>query len=89
MGDRRRLDLREAAERVLDGFEPKLYRQVMRRVLSLREVPEPASSEQLKNTRQDGHAVRRERSGDYRILYYVTADTVVVLEIGDRKDVYR
>ena len=33
--------------------------------------------------------VYRERSGDYRILYVVRDSIVVVIDIDNRKDVYR
>lgn len=35
------------------------------------------------------YGLRKKRVGDYRILYHFTETTLKVVEVGDRKDIYR
>ena len=51
--------------------------------------PHPVGSKKLQGEETDeGEPIYRERSGDYRILYLVRVDEVVILDIDHRKDVY-
>lgn len=55
--------------------------------------PHPPGSKKLVDvTDRDGNPVYRERSGDYRILYVLKKNphqTLVILDVDDRKDVYK
>ncbi|OQW35446.1 MAG: hypothetical protein A4E19_01405 [Nitrospira sp. SG-bin1] len=35
------------------------------------------------------YGLRKRRVGDYRILYHFTETTLKVVDVGDRKDIYR
>lgn len=76
----------------LTDLPPKIRRQVVRKAKALHTNPFPPTSKKLHDVETpDGQPVYRERSGDYRILYIVRAKPaeVVILDIADRKDVYR
>lgn len=63
-----------------------------RKAKALHTEPYPATAKRLHDVVTPlGEPVFRERSGDYRILYIVRTKPaeVVILDIGDRKDVYR
>lgn len=83
------------SERALESLAEipqKFRRQVIKKARDLMTNPFSPKSKKLKNaTDKAGNPVRRERSGDYRILYVVRDDLheVVILDIGHRKDVYR
>ena len=82
----------EAALAYLETITPKLRRQVIKKAKALMRDARPNGSIQLKGvTTAAGEPVRRERAGDYRILYVVREDPeqVVILDIDHRKDVYR
>ena len=66
--------------------------QIIKRAEALILVPRPSGCKKLKDTTSAaGEPVYRIRSGDYRILYVVRdiQNEVVILDIDDRKDVYR
>lgn len=82
----------DAALSFLESLPPKLRRQVTQKAKALMTEPHPPGSKLLRNLRDnDGERIYRERSGDYRILYLVreSPDEVVVLDIGNRKDIYK
>ena len=81
-----------AALKYLARLPPKLRRQVTRKARALQHDPHPQGSKKLHGvTTATGEPIYRERSGDYRILYVVrnSPTEVIVLDIDDRKDVYR
>lgn len=70
----------------------KIRRQVTRKARALQHDPHPPGSKKLQGeTTATGEPIYRERSGDYRILYVVREKPaeVIVLDIDDRKDVYK
>lgn len=74
----------------LDSLPPKLRKQVIKKAKALHINPHPQGSKKLHDVvTDDGDPVYRERSGDYRILYVVRPDEIMVLDIDHRKDVYR
>lgn len=77
----------------LERIPLKIRAQLIKRAKALILNPKPQGSIMLKGTTtKEGDPVYRQRSGDYRIIYIVkdkpTAE-VVVLDIDNRKDVYR
>lgn len=81
-----------AALKRLAAIPSKFRRQVTRRARELQSNPHPQGSKKLTGmTTETGEPIYRERSGDYRILYVVKQNPteVIVLDIDDRKDVYR
>lgn len=80
-----RIELRPAAVRALRRIDPK-DRERIRGVISLLgENPRPPGAKALK-----GRVGLRVRVGDYRIIYAVDDDVllVVVITLGHRRDVY-
>jgi mRNA interferase RelE/StbE len=61
-------------------------RKIMARIMALSENPRPAGCEKL--AERESYRVRQ---GDYRIIYSIADDRVVVevIRIGHRRDVYR
>lgn len=74
----------------LDDMPPgKLRSQIAKKAKSLLSNPHPQGCKKLNNLTFEGDPVYRLRSGDYRILYVVRASEIIVIDIGDRKDIYR
>ncbi|MDR1144528.1 MAG: type II toxin-antitoxin system RelE/ParE family toxin [Verrucomicrobiales bacterium] len=79
--------LEPAAERFLDKLrDSKLLQRLGNAINALCANPRPPGCKKLR-----GRPGYRVRVGDYRIIYEVRdAELVIlVLEIGDRKDIYR
>jgi mRNA-degrading endonuclease RelE of RelBE toxin-antitoxin system len=78
----------------LDRMSPgKIRAQIVKKARTLLLEPHPPGSVKLHGITSDGdEAVYRVRSGDYRILYVVKTkphSLVTVIDVDDRKDVYR
>jgi mRNA interferase RelE/StbE len=69
----------------------KIRAQLIKKAKQLILNPRPQGSKPLKGVTIDGEIVYRRRSGDYRILYVIrnNPSEVIVLDIDNRKDVYR
>ncbi|MBE0574942.1 MAG: type II toxin-antitoxin system RelE/ParE family toxin [Desulfuromonadales bacterium] len=85
------IELTSAAEKTLLKLAKKdraLMVRIDRALLALTEDPTPASSKLLLGEVSN---LYRLRVGDYRIIYQVDGDKLVVLvvHVGHRKDVYR
>ena len=79
----------KAALKYLETLPHKLRKQVTQKARALHTNPHPVGSKKLQGEETDeGEPIYRERSGDYRILYLVRVDEVVILDIDHRKDVY-
>lgn len=88
------LVISKAALRNLERIPFKIRAQLIKKAKALILDPHPSGSKALKGvTTDDGEVVYRQRSGDYRILYIVrtspTHTEVIVLDMDNRKDVYR
>ena len=72
----------------LEALPLKARRQVARKIDSLEENPRPRGSRTLKGK---GKGIHRVRSGDYRNLYRIRDEELVVLvvKLGDRKNIYK
>lgn len=83
------LQITPTARRQLDALPAKFRRQIENRIGLLANDPVPQDAKRLKGSEFGG--LFRARSGDYRIIYEVQHQrlTVLVVRIGDRKDVYR
>ena len=80
----------EAATASLDSMPSgKVRAQVAKKANSLIYDPHPPGCKKLIGVMDGDDPVWRVRSGDYRILYIVREIEVIVLDIGNRKDVYR
>ena len=82
----------DAALDTLDDLPPKLRKQVIKKARTLLTDPHPPGCKKLVGVEtEDGEAVYRVRSGDYRILYIVRTkpEEVIIVDIDHRKDVYK
>jgi len=86
-----RIELTPAAEKSLAKVAKNnrvLLRKIDQVLLSLTDSPVPANSKQLVG---EDPPLYRIRVGDYRILYQIEDEILVILvvHVGHRKDVYR
>ncbi len=83
--NRYRIELRPAALRSLRKLDPQIRRRVQGAIALLAEDPRPPSAKKLK-----GRDAFRVRVGNYRVIYTVEDDVllVVVVTLGHRRDVY-
>lgn len=81
-----RLLIKPSAAKELENVSAKHRRQLATRIQRLATEPRPASCEKL-----SGHDLYRVRQGAYRVLYAVNdqEQTVLVIKIGHRREVYR
>lgn len=79
--------LAPTAERQLRTFATPIQKRLVKRLKSLRDNPRPQGVKKLTGVDD----LYRIREGDYRIIYTIQdkALTVLVVKIGDRKEVYR
>lgn len=82
---RYRIEVRPAAVRALRKLDPPVARRVQAAIALLAEDPRPPASRPLR-----GRPAWRVRVGDYRIIYTIEDDVllVVVVTLGHRRDVY-
>lgn len=80
-----RIELRPAAARDLRKLDPQVRRRVQGAIALLAHDPRPPGARALR-----GRPGFRVRVGDYRIIYTVEDDVllVVVVRLGHRSDVY-
>lgn len=83
--NRYRIEVRPAALRALRKLDPGTQPRIQGAIALLAEDPRPPAARALK-----GRPGYRIRSGDYRILYTVHDDVllVVVVTLGHRREVY-
>ncbi|MHB1488189.1 MAG: type II toxin-antitoxin system RelE family toxin [Acidimicrobiales bacterium] len=80
-----RIELRPAAARALRKLDPDVRRRIQGAIAILAQDPRPPASRALR-----GRPGYRVRVGNYRIIYTVVDDVllVVVVALGHRRDVY-
>lgn len=79
-----------AAVDFLDKMPPgKRRAQITKKARALIRDTYPPGCKKLVGIEHKSEPVWRIRSGDYRILYVVRSNEVVVVDIDHRKDVYR
>ncbi|MEE9138857.1 MAG: type II toxin-antitoxin system RelE/ParE family toxin [candidate division NC10 bacterium] len=84
---RYRIEVTPAARRALESFPKKILKQIDKRILALADDPYPPGSKKL----QDTADLRRIPVGDYRIVYIVEAErlVIVIVAVGHRREIYR
>jgi mRNA interferase RelE/StbE len=76
--------LRSAAQQ-FEAFDPDLQRRIAEHIDRLRDDPFFAGTKRL-----EGYSrLRRCRVGDYRVVYTIEADVVLIVRIGTRAEIYR
>ncbi|MDP9094671.1 MAG: type II toxin-antitoxin system RelE/ParE family toxin [Actinomycetota bacterium] len=80
-----RIELRPAAVRALRKLDPSVRHRIQGAIALLAHDPRPPAARALQ-----GRPGLRVRVGDYRIIYTVTDDVllVVVVTLGHRREVY-
>lgn len=80
------LKFRKSVHKDLHGLPKADLLRILNRIESLRDDPRPAGSQKL-----SGAEKYRVRQGDYRILYSIDDDAIVVevVKVGHRREVYR
>jgi len=80
-----RIEVRPAAVRALRKLDPQVRPRIQGAIALLAEDPRPPSSRPLR-----GRPGYRIRVGDYRIIYSIEDDVllVIVVALGHRRDVY-
>ena len=81
-----------SALKSLESVTPaKIRRQIRKRINGLASKPTPRGTIKLRGVTDGNDPVYRVRQGDYRILYVVRGNPqqVIILDIGQRKEVYR
>ena len=78
--------IKPSAAKELEGVPIKDRRRIVRRIQGLASDPRPSGCEKLA-----GDDRYRVRQGDYRVVYGIDDETreVLVVKIGNRRDVYR
>lgn len=82
------IEIAESAEKILGKIPKKDRSKIIEKIDSLADNPSPMGSIKLHGLKE---ALYRIRSGDYRIVYSIKKDilTVLVVEIGHRRGIYR
>lgn len=80
------LRIKSSVSKDLRGVPKADVRRILERIESLRDDPRPHGCEKL--SAQERYRLRQ---GDYRIIYSVDDDAVIVevVKVGHRRDVYR
>jgi len=81
------ITLKPQAQKFIEQQPKKIQRQLVAKIESLDKEPRHAQSKLLHSEKQ----VYRLRSGDFRIIYQIKDDRLLVLvvRVGDRKDIYK
>ena len=76
-----------AAERQIRKLEASEHRQILNRLEALKKNPRPVGVKKLSGKPD----LYRVRVGDFRIIYEIEdqVTTVLVLKVGDRKEIYK
>jgi mRNA interferase RelE/StbE len=82
-----RVDFAPAAVRAIRKLDPQARRRVQATIELLADVPRPPAAKKL----VDSGGAWRVRTGDYRVIYDIYDDRLVVLilQVGHRREIYR
>jgi mRNA interferase RelE/StbE len=73
----------EKAYEELNKLEPSISRRILKKVDELSENPYSKDVKRLK-----GMVAYRLRVGDYRIIFEISGNTIFILKVGHRKNIY-
>jgi mRNA interferase RelE/StbE len=82
------IELSPAAQRQLRKLDQAIQKCVLRRIERLEKQPRPRSAKKLQGSKEPLYRIRE---GDYRIVYTIEDEKLIVLviRIGHRSEVYR
>ena len=80
------IEIEASAQKTLKKLPESIRERIAKYIANLASNPRPAGCKKLK-----GHNKYRVRVGNYRIIYEIRDDilVVIIIKIGDRKDIYR
>jgi mRNA interferase RelE/StbE len=81
-----KIEIKKTAIKELNNLPPSDLKKILQRIQSLADDPRPPGCKKL-----SGEEKYRIRSGNYRILYMIEDDVLVIyiVKIAHRRDVYR
>ncbi len=81
-----KVELKKSAAKEIERLSRKDITAILEKIASLSHNPRPHDCKKL-----SGEEKYRIRSGDYRIIYLIEDDVLIVyvVKVGHRKDVYR
>jgi mRNA interferase RelE/StbE len=81
-----KISILRKAQKQLAKIPANDYKKVKQAILDLANDPRPQGSKKFKG--RDGWRIRQ---GDYRVIYEIQDDqlNIIVLAIGNRRDIYR
>jgi len=68
----------------LDKLEKNISQRILKKINNLKENFNSAEIKRLQNS-----DLFRLRIGDYRVLFDITNDLIIILKIGNRKNIYK
>ena len=79
------IEVTRAAQRDLSSLPKSVFKRIDAKIQSLSEDPHPRGSKKLEDN------LFRVRVGDYRIIYQVISDriVIVIIRVRHRREVYR
>ena len=82
-----RVDFTRQSRKQLDQLPATIKKRIIKRLLALEDNPQPSTAKKLSGQEQ----LWRVRVGDYRIIYQIQGDilVVLVLRIAHRREAYR
>jgi len=78
------IEWKENAIKELAKLERNLSSRIYKKVISLKENFDSLDIKRLQNS-----DLFRLRVGDYRVLFEIEKDTIIILKIGNRKNIYK
>lgn len=81
-----RVELKKSVQKDFDSIPKKDLQRIISAIVALADDPHPPQSKKL-----SGREQYRLRQGNYRILYSIKDDLLIVfvVAVGHRKDIYR
>jgi mRNA interferase RelE/StbE len=77
------ISLQDKALKFVKALAPKQAKQIFVKLFELTENPKPHDSQKLKGFKED---IYRVTSGEFRIAYKISENTINVIIIGKRND---
>jgi mRNA interferase RelE/StbE len=80
------VELKPQAQKFIEAQPGKIQRQLIKKIESLKESPHPTGYKLLHSEKK----LYRIRSGDYRIIYQVRHENLLILivKVGHRRNIY-
>ncbi len=77
------LEWKEHALQNIEKLEPSIARRIVKKVEELSEHPFSKDIKRLKGSNDFRHRV-----GDYRVIFFIEKEKIIILKFGHRKHIY-